>query len=266
MKQAASWMAEYIMKVKRCMPLRAVALLVGWMSLAGAQETAVEEVTLRVLPLGNRAPFTQVIRDGARHEVDPPEGSLPPREVAVGIVVVDDAKTKPEEKVMRLRLGEVSGAIRMPRPEQPVVQLRAEEKDKLWIKQGLAAAKSTLLVVWRSGKTWEETRSLALDDSPEAIPAGAARVVNVAAVEVKMIWGKQRYRLLPGKSVVLRHPDGAKSVPLEILYTDKNGELRPCLSTTAEADPAKRRQWFVYRADRADARTPIQVLPLAEAR
>ena len=94
------------MKVKRWMPLRAMALLIGWMSLAGAQETAVEEVSLRVLPLGNRAPFTQVIRDGARHEVDPPEGSLPPREVAVGIVVPDDAKTKPEEKLMRLRLGE----------------------------------------------------------------------------------------------------------------------------------------------------------------
>jgi hypothetical protein len=55
-------------------------------------------------------------------------------------------------------------------------------------------------------------------------------------------------------------------VPLEILYTDAAGTLRPCLSTTAEADPALRRQWFVYRADRADARTPVQVLPLAEAR
>jgi hypothetical protein len=88
----------------------------------------------------------------------------------------------------------------------------------------------------------------------------------VAPVEVKMIWGKQRYRLLPGKSVILRYPEGSKSVPLEILHTDKNGELRPCLSTTAEADAAKRRQWFVYRADRADARTPIQVLPLSEDR
>jgi hypothetical protein len=259
-------MAGNMMKVKQWMPLRAVGLLIGWMSLAGAQESAVEEVSLRVLPLGNRAPFTQVIRDGARHEVDPPEGSLPPREIAVGMVAPDDAKTKPEEKLIRLGLGEVSGAIRMPRPEQPVVALRDQEKNKLWLKQGLAAAKSTLLVVWRPGRTWEETRSLALDDSPEAIPAGAARVVNVAAVEVKMIWGKQRYRLLPGKSVVLRFPDDSKGVPLELLYTDKNGELRSCLSTTAEADPAKRRQWFVYQADRADARTPIQVLPLAENR
>lgn len=248
------------------MPVRAAALLLGSVSFAAAQEMAVEEVTLRVLPLGNRAPFTQVIRDGARHEVDPPEGSLPPREVAVGVVVPDDAKTKPEEKLMRLRLGEVSGAIRMPRPDPAAVALKDQEKGKLWLKQGLAASKSTLLVVWRSGKTWEENRSLALDDSPEAVPAGAARVVNVAPVEVKMIWGQQRYRLLPGKSVVLRFPDGSKGVPLEILYTDKNGELRPCLNTTAEADPAKRRQWFVHRADRADARTPIQVLPWSENR
>jgi hypothetical protein len=255
-----------MMMLKRRMSVCAAALSIGWIGLACAQETAVEEVSLRVLPLGNRAPFTQVIRDGARHEVDPPEGSLPPREVAVGAVVPDDAKTKPEEKPVRLRLGEVSGAVRMPRPDPAAIALKDQEKGGLWLKQGLAASKSTLLVVWRSGKTWDENRSLALDDSPEAVPAGAARVVNVAPVEVKMIWGKQRYRLLPGKSVILRYPDGSKGVPLEILHTDKNGELRPCLSTTAEADPAKRRQWFVYRADRADARTPIQVLPLSEDR
>ena len=245
---------------------RSAALWTALVAGAVAQDPAVEEVTLRVLPLGNRAPFTQVVRDGVRHEVDPPEGSLPPREVAVGIVAPDEAEKKTEEKVMRLRLGEASGSIRIPRPDPAAVALKDQEKDKLWLKQGLAAGNSTLLVVWRSGKTWDDTRSLALDDSPEALPPGTARVVNVAPVEVKMIWGSQRYRLPPGKSVVLRYPDGEKAVPLEILYTDPSGGLRPCLSTTAEADPSKRRQWFVFRADRADARMPVQVLPLAEAR
>jgi hypothetical protein len=245
---------------------RIAALSIAWTAGAAGQQAAVDEVSLRVLTLGNRAPFTQVIRDGARHEVDPPEGSLPPREVAIGIVVPDNAKAQPEEKLLRLRLGEVSGAVRMPRPDPPVVTLRDPQKGKLWLKQGLASATSTLLVVWRSGKTWEETRSLALDDASAAVPVGSARVVNVAAVEVKMIWGKQRYRLLPGKSVVLRFPEDSKGVPLEILYTDAAGTLRPCLSTTAEADPAKRRQWFVYRADRTDARTPVLVLPLSEPR
>jgi hypothetical protein len=233
---------------------------------AAAQDTAVEEVSLRVLTLGNRAPFTQVVRDGVRHEVDAPEGSLPPREVAVGIVVPDEAATQPEEKLLKLRLGEVSGPVRIPRPDPPAVTLRDQEAGKLWLKQGLAAGKSTLLLVWRSGKSWDDTRSLALDDSSAAVPPGTARVVNVAPVEVKMIWGEQRYRLLPGKSVVLRFPAGSKTIPLEILYTDAAGTLRPCLSTTAEADPAKRNQWFVYRADRPDARTPVQVLPFAEAR
>lgn len=242
-----------------------------WIVLAAgavAQDPAVEEVSLRVLPLGNRAPFTQVVRDGVRQEVDPPEGSLPPREVALGMVVTEGAEEKPEEKekLMRLRLGEASGSIRIPRPDPAVVALKDQESGKLWLKQGLAAGKATLLLVWRAGKTWDETRSLALDDSPEALPPGTARVVNVAAEEVKLIWGAQRLRVLPGKNVVLRYPDGGKGVPLQILYTDKSGALRPCLSTTAEADPSKRRQWFVYRADRSDARTPVQVLPLAEAR
>ena len=148
----------------------------------------------------------------------------------------------------------------------PAITLRDAGTKRVWLKQGLAAAKSTLLVVWRAGKNWDETRSLALDDSSEAVPRGTCRVVNVAAAEVKLIWGSERYRLLPGKNVVLRFPEGAKGVPLEILYTDASGALRPCLSTTAEQDPGNRREWFVYRADRADARMPVQVLPWSEAR
>jgi hypothetical protein len=36
--------------------------------------------------------------------------------------------------------------------------------------------------------------------------------------------------------------------------------------TTAEAETSSRRQWFVFKADRTDARTPVQVLPLNEPR
>ncbi|RYD64027.1 MAG: hypothetical protein EOP83_10740 [Verrucomicrobiaceae bacterium] len=201
-----------------------------------------------------------------RQEVDPPEGSLPPREIVVGIPAPEGEEKKAEEKRMHLRLGEVSEAVAMPKVDPLTVTLRDAEANKVWLKQGLAATKATLLVVWRAGNTWEDNRCLALDDSSEAIPRGATRVVNVAPVEVKMIWGEQRYRLPAGKSAVLRFPDGAKSVPLQILYTDTDNKLKPCLSTTAEADTSSRRQWFVYKADRTDARTPVQVLPLNEPR
>ena len=233
--------------------------------LGSAQQPA-EQVTVRVLALGNRAPFIQEVRGNLRQEVDPPEGSLPPREVVVGIPAPEGAEKKPEEKRMHLRLGEVSEAVAMPKIDPPSVTLRDAEANKVWLKQGLATTKATLLVVWRAGNTWADNRSLALDDSSEAIPRGAARVVNVAPVEVKMIWGEQRYRLPAGKTVVLRFPDGAKSVPLQILYTDTDNKLKACLSTTAEADTSSRRQWFVYKADRTDARTPVQVLPLSEPR
>jgi hypothetical protein len=242
-----------------------VAASVAMFGLAAAQQPP-EEVTVRVLTLGNRAPFVQEVRDGMRQEVDPPEGSLPPREVTVGIPAPENAATKPEEKIMNLRLGEVSNPVTMPKVDPPTVTLRDAAANKVWFKQGLAAAKSTLLVVWRTGKTWEETRCLALDDSADAIPRGAARVVNVAPVEVKMIWGEQRYCLAAGKSAVLRFPEGAKSLPLQIFYTDTGDKLKPCLSTTAEPDTSSRRQWFVFKADRADARTPVQVLPLSEPR
>lgn len=263
MGAGAVWLAELVRTSTRTTRPFVLLSLAAILSAAGQQST-VPEISLRVLPLGNRAPFTQVIRDGVRQEVDPPEGSLPPREVAAGVAVPDGEEAK--ELPLRLRLGEVSGAVRLPQPEQPVLVLRDMDKDRLWLKQGLASSKSTLLVVWRSGKTWDEIRSLALDDSPEAVPAGKARVVNVAPVEVKMIWGEKRYRLPAGKSAMLSYPEGAKGVPMQILFTDPSGALRPCLSTTAEADPSMRRQWFIYRADRKDARHPIQVLPLSERR
>ncbi|HEY1121205.1 MAG TPA: hypothetical protein VGE67_06375 [Haloferula sp.] len=242
-----------------------VATSVAMFGLASAQQPA-EQVTVRVLPLGNRAPFIQEVRGNLRQEVDPPEGSLPPREIVVGIPAPEGEEKKPEEKRMNLRLGEVSEAVAMPKVDPLSVTLRDAEASKVWLKQSLPATKATLLVVWRTGNTWADNRCLALDDSSEAIPRGATRVVNVAPVEVKMIWGEQRYRLPAGKSAVLRFPDGAKTVPLQILYTDTDNKLKPCLSTTAEADTSSRRQWFVYKADRTDARTPVQVLPLNEPR
>ena len=234
--------------------------------LASAQQQQAEQVTVRVLTLGNRAPFIQEVRGNLRQEVDPPEGSLPPREIVVGIPVPKGEEKKPEEKRMHLRLGEVSEAVSMTKVDPLVVTMRDAEASKVWLKQTLPATKATLLVVWRSGNTWDDNRCLPLDDSSEAIPRGATRVVNVAPVEVKMIWGEQRYRLPAGKSAVLRFPDGVKSVPMQILYTDTDNKLKPCLSTTAEADSSSRRQWFVFKADRGDARTPVQVLPLNEPR
>lgn len=235
------------------------------MAAAAFGQNAAEEVSLRVLTLGNRAPFVQEVRGGMRQEVDPPEGSLPPRKVSVGIVSPDPEVEATDDKSLTLRLGEVSTPLKFKNPESPVVRLRDDDAGRLWLKQGLSKAKATMLIVWRVGKTWEETRSLAIDDSTSALPAGACRVVNVAPVEVKMIWGAQRYRLPSGKSVVLKIPDSSASVPLQIFYTDSSKKLKPCLSTTVEKSSSSRRQWFVYRADRSDARTPIQVLPYSEA-
>jgi hypothetical protein len=246
---------------------RAAAVLGAVVSVvpSAAQEPAAEELSLRVLPLGNRAPFTQVVRDGVRHETDPPEGSLPPRELSVGLEPREGAEER-GEKVMRLRLGEISPELRLPPADPPAVVMRDVEKDRVWLKRGLAGSNATLLVVWRTGKTWDEVRSIALDDSAAAIPAGSARVVNAAPAEVGVVWGKQRFRLPAGRSMLLRYPEGSRAVPLQILHAGKDGKLRPCLSTTAEADPSKRRQWFVFRSDRADARSPFQVLPVAEPR
>ncbi len=249
-----------------CVALLA-ALLAG---IAGAQEKPVETHALRLLPLGNRAPFRQEIRDGVRHEIDPPEGSLPPREVSAGAAAGDGEPSADSGEGARLRLGEASAVIPIPMtgdpPTLPPVVIRDKEANRIWLKPRLAGGPASMVLVWRSGKTWSQVRSLALDDSPAAVPQGSCRVVNVAATEVGVVWGKQRYRLLPGKSMLLRFAVDRPREQLGILYPDAKGALVPAISTTVDAEARTRRQFFVYRADRAEARRPIQVLQLADDR
>ncbi|MEK7953467.1 hypothetical protein [Luteolibacter soli] len=241
-----------------------VATSIAMLGLASAQQP-VEQVTVRVLPLGNRPPFVQEVRGNMRQEIDAPEGSLPPGEISVGIPA-PEGEEKKADKLMHLRLGEVSEAVAMPKIDPPTVTLRDPAANKIWLKQTLGTTKSTLLVVWRPGDKWNEPRCLPLDDSTEAIPRDGIRVVNVAPVEMKMIWGEQRLRLLPGKAIVLRFPEGSKTAPFQILFTDTDNKLKPCLNTTAELDTGSRRQWFVFKDDRTATRMPVQVVPLSEPR
>ncbi|MBB5351055.1 hypothetical protein HNR46_001289 [Haloferula luteola] len=217
---------------------------------------------LRVLTVGNRAPFKQEVRDGVRYEIDPPEGSLPPREISVGFVKPGDEAEDSSER-LSLRLGEVSGGVQVTvkEGEAPVVTLRDSSTGDVWLKAPLGGGDATLLVVWRVGAKWDKVRFLALDESKQAVPAQATRVVNVCSGDVGVTWGEKKLLLKPGKQAKLEFPAGATGGRLLVQYP-QGGGLATAIDTNVENEAGTLRQWVVFQADRKDSRQPVQVLPV----
>ncbi len=224
---------------------------------------------LRVLTVGNRAPFQQVVRDGVRYEVDPPEGSLPPRRVAVGAAGAEMEGDQAED-VVTLRLGEISAPVTIPASgdsadSPPMVVLRDGDSGGLWLKAPLLPDPRTLLVVWRVGKEWSQVKFLPLAESSQALPKDSTRVINVTPGDVGVTWAGEKILLKAGKHVRLDFPTGAEAGHLLIQYA-AGGKPVTAIDTMVENSPGTLRQWIVFKADRPDARQPVQVLPLAEPR
>lgn len=217
---------------------------------------------MRILAVGNRAPFRQELRGGVRHEVDPPEGSLPPAEVHV--FAPSSGEESPKSEV-RLRLGEVSPPLRFPVPESGRIRLR-DSGNQTWLEPAVSPEGATLVIAWRTGPKWNQVVSLSLDDSAAAIPEGACRVVNASHIEIGVALGSSRYRLPPGKSCVLALPAESSAAMMEILHAAPGGALKAAFSTTVSRDPAIRRQWIVHRSDQPGARRPIGITPVFEPR
>ena len=243
------------------------AFLLGGLAWApAAPEVATAERTIpahvmRILAVGNRAPFRQEVRDGIRHEVDPPEGSLPPASVHV----LSSSGEESSDAEVSLRLGEVSSPFRFPVPGSGRIRLR-DSGNQTWLEPSVSSAGATLVIAWKTGPTWTQVMSVSLDDSPAAIPEGACRVVNASHVEIGVVLGNLRYRLPPGKSCVLALEPGASTALLQILHSDPDGSLKAAFSTTVSRDSAIRRQWIVHRSDQPGARRPIGIIPVFEPR
>jgi hypothetical protein len=237
---------------------------------AVAEEPALEGKTppheMRILTVGNRLPFRQELRNGIRYELDPPEGSLPPSEVRVGFESNNEEQNA--KSSARIRLGEVSPPLKFPVPESGSIQIR-DSQNKPWLNTKISSAGASLVVVWKTGQKWDEVGSLTLDDSSTAIPEKAVRIVNASHLQIGVVFGKSRYRLLPATSHVLSMEPGATAAKMEILYAEPGGKtesLKAVLRTTVTNETAIRRQWIVHRSDQPGARHPLGIIPVFEPR
>ncbi|MFC7337820.1 hypothetical protein ACFQY0_11575 [Haloferula chungangensis] len=245
---------------------RCGAAMIISVSAMAAEKTSTPH-QLRILAVGSRAPFKQELRDGVRYEIDPPAGSLPPREIQVGVVDSEGEPGDVGDQALRLRLGEPSSPVAVPAPNDPdrKLILRDDESGLVWLKPALSPGSSTMLLVWRAGKTWSEAKSRAFDDSSTAVPPGNCRVINVSPANIGVTWGDKRIVVRPGKQHLFSFPSGASAGRIRLQYAHGE-EFVTLMDTEVGNDSGMKRQFVVFRSDQADARQPIQVIPLVERR
>lgn len=214
---------------------------------------------LRLLPLGDSPPFRQEVRDGVRYELEPPPGSVPPRQLAWG-----DAEST---ATVRLNLGQVSEPLPIPVGAVPFI-LREPgepaESARPWVRLTLPETGNLLALLWRDADVpWTQPRAMLLPEHLTAFPAGSLRVVNLTAAPVAMILGTERIPLTPGQVLVKPLAVGA-DVPLQLAYNDASGNVRRFHSSSVLLNEGERGQIFIHRADGERPRQPVKVVILSE--
>jgi len=214
--------------------------------------------SIRFLPLGESPPFEQEVRDGVRYELEPPAGSIPPREVSLTM----GKTTVPS---LRLSLGRISPPEKLPTGVVPVDIRRPEDgaNGSPWASLTLPETGNVLVLIWREpGKLWDKPHCLILPDGPE-FAAGMLRLTNLSPVEVRFIIGEEKFALPPGKVHGFPIPLG-RDVPLQIAWVDPSGTTKPIYSSAIVQNEGERGELIVYRADGEQPRQPLKVLPLRE--
>lgn len=219
---------------------------------------------LRLLPLGEPPPFRQEIRDGIRYELEPPAGSIPPRQVVIG--PTPDAATatpQPENEPTRLNLGRFSESLKIPAGTAPIL-LRdaanpADPAAKPWLRIVPPESGDALAIIWRDpGATWLTPRAIVFPESPTAFPAGSFRLLNLTPAEIGVTLAGRRTLLQPAKSTIQAIPVGTDH-PLQIAYNDGSGNFIAFHTGSVLLNRGERGQIIIHRADGEKPRRPVRV-------
>lgn len=234
--------------------LLCIAVLLSGTGLSAAPKTAPAR-QVRFLALGELPPFQQEIRDNVRYELEPPAGSIPPREVVLGI-----GGKNPEP--MPLRLGQITQPTKVPAGSGPLVLGRREDaKDaEPWLSLTRPEAGDFLVLLWRDAKqgTWEKVQSLVIPDDAVNAAAGSVRYINVSPASVGLVIGGEKLLLEAGKWFTRTVPVGVEQ-PFEVLIPDSTGSPKRLHSGVVLQNPGERSLVLIYFADGVGHRRPVKV-------
>ena len=215
---------------------------------------------VRFLPVGDLPPFRQEIRDGVAYEIEPPAGSIPPREVILG--TGDDSKQSAP-----LLLGQVTAPFKVPGGKGPLIVRRKgdDEKTVPWLQLERPETGDFMVLLWRDPveKSWTATRSLVLPEDLESAPPGTVRFINLSPVTVGVVFGAEKLELQAGKSF-RRKLEIGKDTPFELGANAVAGGLKRFYSGSLFQNPSERSLAIIYRADGVDPRLPLKAIVLRE--
>lgn len=211
----------------------------------------------RFLAVGDSPPFRQEIRDGVRYEIEPPAGTIPPRDVLAGF---GGPKTDP----VPLRLGRPSPWVTLPPGEGPLRLWRADDAAEVppWLAVNCPPQGDFLVVFWRrpSARSWLEASATTLPGTPP----GMARIVNLFPSAVNIEWGAESLLLKSGGSL-LREAPPDKPVTLRIMSRDSKGAMKRYYSGVVSADAGESSLVAIHRADGPAPRRPLKVIVIRNA-
>lgn len=217
--------------------------------------------SMRLLPLGDMPPYRQEIRDGVAYELEPPAGSIPPRELVMG-------SGKDPADLVPMSLGRVTANLKVPSGSGPLALRKkgGDDKSEPWISVNRPTEGDFLVLLWRDPekKTWETPRALVLEDSAEAAPAGSVRVVNVSPVTIAIVFEGEKIALLAGKSWQRPVATG-KDATIQVGAVDASGNLRRVHSGSVFQNAGERTLVAVYKADGVDPRRALKAVVQREA-
>ncbi|MCF7675862.1 MAG: hypothetical protein K9N23_07610 [Akkermansiaceae bacterium] len=245
------------LNLRLAIPALVLGLFVGT---RGQEEADVPRGWLRMLPVGDAPPYIQETRGGVRHEVDAPQGSVPPREV----VVPAPGKSAEGEGKVRMTLGRVSEAVLV--GVGPVVLSAKPENGEpaRWTQIMMPRNSAALAIIFRDPrqKSWDAVRSIVVADDIGSFPAGTVRFVNATPFEAGVSF-EGKNTLMKAGQVMLKQPArGAaiKDEPVMVAIRDANGKTARVFDSTISQDAGERTNVVIYWADGANPRRPSKVL------
>jgi hypothetical protein len=203
------------------------------------------------LAVGDSPPFRQEIRDGVRYEIEPPAGTIPPRDVLAGL---GGKKSDP----VPLRLGRPSPWVTVPPGDGPLQLWRADDAADVppWLAVSRPPDGDFLVLLWRkpAARSWLEASAITLPRTP----AGMARIVNLFPSAVSIDWGGESLPLKPGRSVLRQTPPD-KPVTLRVMSRDSQGTMKKYHSGVVSGNAGESSLVTIYRADGPAPRRPLKV-------
>lgn len=238
-----------------CLALLAVLLPVSAQEPAEKKEVPARQV--RFLPVGDAPPFRTEERGGIRYELEPPAGSVPPREVLIGF-------GEEEPAAVPLLLGRMTAPLKAPGGSGPMTLRRRDDgaDAEPWLKVARPEDRDFLVLLWRGSPkgTWAEAKALVLPDSPEAAPAGRVRIINLAPVGVGVVFAGEKIALPPGKTYQRTITPGKDhEIQLGAVMAEKAAPTR-FYSGTVFQNPGERTLVVIYRADGDQPRRPLKAI------